>query len=249
MRGILPFSVLAPLLCGPLVMTLQADGKNLIANPTFEDRNHPLAGYRIDFPHEEWYRKNKGYVRVVNNPKGSGKCVQIDLPPGVAGNEGGKIETEFLPVVPGATYRVEVDCLTWDFTAKLHAEAWVKDPRPHPKPDKFCVPAEGSRPALVQCYRAQIPDPGGRLKEWKTVSREFTVPMAAVVAGKKCAPAWLSVKAYTYAATMDAGKCYFRNFRLFLIKTPEGNSGGTVEKNGLNRQPEMPAPGRTPPGK
>jgi len=141
---------------------------------------------------------------------------------------------------------VEVDCLTWDFGAKLHAEAWVKDPRPDPKPDKFCVPAEGSRPALVQCYRAQIPDPGGGLKEWKTVGREFTVPKAAMVAGKKCEPVFITVKAYTYAGTMSAGKCYFRNFRLKLIKGPEGAAGGVVEKNGLNRKPDAVPPKPAP---
>jgi len=33
------------------------------------------------------------------------------------------------------------------------------DPKPVDKPDKFRVPASANQPALVMCYRAQLPDP------------------------------------------------------------------------------------------
>ena len=104
---------------------------NLIPNPDFDDLKNPLAGWRTAFPYEGWYVDNVKYVKPDNQ---QGKtCVVIDLPPGIAGNQGGKIESALLKVEPGATYRVEIDCMTWDFSAKLHAEAWTHDPRPdHP---------------------------------------------------------------------------------------------------------------------
>ena len=68
------------------------------------------------------------------------------------------------------------------------------------------------------CYRAQIPEPRGHSKEWQTVSREFKVPANVRIAGENQEPEYLSLKAFTYAATPKGGKAYFGNFRLFKIK-------------------------------
>ncbi|MEI6349809.1 MAG: hypothetical protein WCP06_01735 [Verrucomicrobiota bacterium] len=194
---------------------------NLIPNGNFTAAD-PLQGWRVDFPYEGWYVKNKGYVSATTeNAQNGGKCVLIQLPPGVAGNEGGKIESAFIKAEPGATYRVEIDCMTWDFSAMLHAEAWTTDPKPIPQPDKFRVPPAADHPALVMCYRAQIPEPHGHSKTWQTVSRQFKVPKTVRVAGQDQAPEYLSLKAYTYQATPNAGKCYFGNFRLYKIKDAE----------------------------
>ena len=194
---------------------------NLIPNGNFSAAD-PLQGWRVDFPYEGWYVKNKGYVSATSeNAQNGGKCVLINLPPGVAGNEGGKIESAFIKAEPGATYRVEIDCMTWDFSAMLHAEAWTHDPKPIPQPDKFRVPPAADHPALVMCYRAQIPEPHGRSKTWQTVSRQFKVPKTIRVAGEDQVPEYLSLKAYTYAATPNGGKSYFGNFRLYKIKNAE----------------------------
>jgi len=192
---------------------------NLVPNPSFSAAE-PLQGWRIDFPYAEPYIKNKGYVKATteNAPKGGGKCVVLELPPGVAGNEGGKIESAFIKAEPGATYRVEIDCLTWDFEAKTFVEAWVTDPKPIPQPDKFRVPAMDGHPPLLTVYRAQVPDPKGHMKTWQTVSREFTLPKTTRVGGVDTAPEFLTLKAYTYEATQSAGKSYFANFRLYKIK-------------------------------
>lgn len=191
---------------------------NLVPNGTFAGTN-PLEGWRVDFPYEGPYVKNKGYISATAEqaPPG-GHCVKIELPPGVAGNEGGKIESAFLKAEPGATYRVEIDCLTFDFCAKTFVEAWVTDPKPIPQPDKFRVPAAADHPALVMVYRAQIPDPTGHSKSWQTVSREFTLPKSCRVGGKPMAPEFLSLKAFTYAATPNGGKSFFANFRLFKLQ-------------------------------
>jgi len=189
---------------------------NLIPNPNFSDAKNPLLGWRTAFAYEPWYVENVKYVTGGNQ---LGKtCAALDLPPGVAGNQGGKIESAFVKAEPGATYRVEIDCMTFDFGAKLHAEAWTHDPRPAPKPDKFCVPATDDHPALVMCYRAQMPDPPGRSKKWSTISREFTVPETVTVAGEEQKPEYLSLKAVVYAGTQSGGKSYFTNFRLYRIK-------------------------------
>jgi hypothetical protein len=189
---------------------------NLIPNPGFTDSKNPLLGWRTAFPYEGWYVDNVKYVKTaVMNGK---SCIVIDLPPGIAGNQGGKIESAFIKTEPGATYRVEIDCMTWDFGAKLHAEAWTHDSKPVGKPDKFRVPAAEDHPALVMCYRAQVPDPPDKSRKWSTVSREFTVPETVVVAGEEQKPEYLSLKAVVYAGTMEGGKSYFTNFRLTKIK-------------------------------
>lgn len=212
---------LAPKLA-PLLLCLHliaSPSPNLLPNGTFSGPD-PLSGWRTDFPYEGPYRKNKDYLSVTrdHSPPG-GQCLQIALPPGVAGNEGGKIESAFINAEPGATYRVEIDCLPYDFSAKTFVEAWVTDPKPIPQPDKFRVPAGADHPALVMVYRAQVPDPkySSQSRIWQTVSREFTLPKSCKVAGKPVAPEYLSVKAFTFQATQAAGKSYFANFRLYKL--------------------------------
>ena len=197
------------------VSTVEAQ-TNLIPNPDFNDPKDPLATWRAAFPYEPFYVDNVKYVKPSTQ---LGKtCVLLDLPPGIAGNQGGKIESAFVKAEPGATYRVEIDCMTGDFGAKLHAEAWTHDPKPIDKPDKFRVPAADDHPALVMCYRAQSPDPAGGSKKWSTVSREFTVPETVTVAGEEQKPEYISLKVVVYAGTPNGGKSYFTNFRLTKIK-------------------------------
>ena len=185
-------------------------------NPNFSDPKNPLLGWRTAFPYEPWYVDNVAYVKPSTE---QGKtCAIIELPPGIAGNQGGKIESAFVKAEPGATYRVDVDCMTWDFSAKLHAEAWTHDPKPIDKPDKFRVPASSDHPALVMCYRAQIPDPPAGSKVWSATGREFTVPEKIVVAGEEQVPELLSIKVVVYAGTPNGGRSFFTNFRLVKIR-------------------------------
>jgi len=189
---------------------------NLIPNPNFSDPKNPLAGWRTAFPYEPWYVDNVRYVKPATEQGKS--CAVIELPPGIAGNQGGKIESAFVKAEPGATYRIDVDCMTWDFSAKLHVEAWTHDPKPVDKPDKFRVPASAGQSALVMCYRAQLPDPSAAGKTWSTTGREFTVPRNVVVAGEEQVPELLSVKAVVFAGTPNGGKSFFTNFRLVKIR-------------------------------
>lgn len=190
---------------------------NLLPNGSFEGKP-PLHGWLTDFPDEEFYQGNAPYVKMAPPGEvGGRRAVMLDLPAGIAGNQGGKIESVPVPVEPGATYRIEVDCMTWDFSAKIHAEAWSTDPHPEQKRTIFRRAPAAGRPALMMCYRAQVPSPPGKSKTWNTASREFTVPKTVVVAGKDQAPEFISVKAVSYGATMAAGKSYFSNFRLVRV--------------------------------
>jgi len=192
--------------------------QNLVPNPDFAAAN-PLEGWRVSFPYEPWYTENATYVKPGDKPSlNGGRSVMIDLPPGIAGNQGGKIESAFIPAEPGATYRVSVDCLTGSFSAKLHVEAWALDPKPVEKPDKFRVPPRDGHPALVMCYRAQMPDPPPASPQWQKVEREFTLPQSVKVSGIDEPPLYLSVKAVVYAATRSGGTSYFANFRLEKIR-------------------------------
>lgn len=190
---------------------------NLLPNGDFEGKE-PLRGWLADFPDEEFYKDNKPYVKIAAPADAGGrKAVMLDLPAGIAGNQGGKIESVPVPVVPGAKYRVEVDCMTWDFSAKIHAEAWTTDPNPGQKRTIFRRAPMDGRPALIMCYRAQVPSPPGNSKKWTTASREFKVPETVVVAGKDQKPEFISIKVVNYAATMAAGKSYFSKFRLYRV--------------------------------
>ncbi len=205
----------------PLTLAQAQAQDNLIPNGNFTAAD-PLEGWRIDFPYEGWYVDNHKYISATGeHAKAGGKCVKVELPPGIAGNQGGKIESAFVKAEPGATYRVEIDCLTHDFGAKLHAEAWVTDPKPVSKPDKMRVPAMNGHPGLAMVYRAQMPDPHGKSQAWETVSREFTLPKTVRVAGKEMPPEFLSLKAVVYAGTQKGGTSYFANFRLTKVKSAQ----------------------------
>jgi hypothetical protein len=198
--------------------TAAEEPKNLLPNGNFAGKE-PLKGWLTDFPDEAFYKGNAPYVKMAE--AGGRNAVMLDLPPGIAGNQGGKIESVPVPVVAGATYRVEVDCMTWDFSAKVHAEAWSTDPNPAQKRTIFRRAPMGGRPAMIMCYRAQVPSPPGGSKVWTTAGRDFKVPEKVLVAGKDQKPEFISVKVVNYAATMGAGKSYFSNFRLFRVDSKQ----------------------------
>ena len=190
---------------------------NLLPNGGFEGKD-PLHGWLKEFPDEEFYKDNGPYVKLAPAGEvGGRRAVLLDLPAGIAGNQGGKIESVPVPVEPGARYHIEVDCMTWDLSAKIHAEAWSRDPHPEQKRTIFRrAPADG-RPALMMCFRAQVPSPPAGSKVWSSADRDFTVPKTVVVAGKDQKPEYISVKVVNYGATMGPGKSYFANFRLFRL--------------------------------
>ena len=199
-----------------------AADKNQLPNGGFEGKE-PLQGWLTVFPDEAFYKDNGPYVKMAPPGEvGGRRAVVLDLPPGIAGNQGGKLESVPVPVEPGATYRIEVDCMTWDLSAKVHAECWSTDPHPAQKRTIFRRAPAGGRPALMMCYRAQVPSPPGNSKIWTTASREFTVPKTVVVAGKDQQPEFISVKVVNYGATMAAGKSFFANFRLTRV-TPKAD--------------------------
>ena len=112
--------------------------------------------------------------------------------------------------------------MTWDFSARIHAEAWSRDPHPDQKRTIFRRAAADGRPALMMCFRAQVPSPPDKSQTWTTAGRDFTVPKSVVVAGKDQAPEFISVKVVSYGATMAAGKSYFANFRLWRVEPKAG---------------------------
>lgn len=197
-------------------------GKNLLPNGNFEGKD-PLRGWLTVFPDEGFYKDNGPYVKMAPAGEAAGRrAVVLDLPAGIAGNQGGKLESVPVPVEAGATYHIEVDCMTWDLSAKVYAEAWSTDPHPDQKRTIFRrAPADG-RPALMMCFRAQVPSPPSNSKVWTTVSRDFTVPKSVVVAGQDQKPEFITVKVVNYGATMGAGKSYFANFRLFRAEPKDG---------------------------
>jgi hypothetical protein len=204
--------------------------QNLVPNFGFTDPT-PLKGWRVDFPYQDWYKKNVTYVKQTTMSGRS--CAMIELPQGVAGNEGGKVETALIPAVPGATYHAEVEALLPDFSAKIHAECYAVDPRDEDERKEteskgtkisiMRIPEGDGHPPLVMIYRKQFPDPP-KGKSWARVSTDFTLPMEWDIAGEPAKPAFLVIKAFTYEGTQNAGRAYFTNFKLFKTKDPGANA-------------------------
>ena len=211
-------SIVAAMVSLGLTSALAAGGApNLLPNGNFEGKQ-PLHGWLTTFPDEAFYKDNGPYVKMATTGEAEGRrAVVLDLPAGIAGNQGGKLESVPVPVEAGATYHIEVDCMTWDLSAKVHAEAWSSDPHPEQKRTIFRRAAADGRPPLMMCFRAQVPSPPGNAKSWTTVKRDFTVPKTVVIAGKDQAPEFISVKVVNYGATMGPGKSYFANFRLSRV--------------------------------
>ena len=185
---------------------------NLVPNPQFTGSN-PLKGWRTSFAWEAMYDKNEPYVKVVPSPGGGGNCAQIELTAAVASNEGGKIESDFLKVEPGANYHAQVESYMSGMIVKLYAEVWAVNPKPTVPPTKYEVPAQNGIPALVNVYRAYLPDPPGGDNKWNVSARDFTVPSKVKVAGQEVQPAYITFKAFG-GFSMTGGKVYFRNFQL-----------------------------------
>ncbi len=204
-----------------------SNGGNLIPNWNFSDPT-PLKSYRYDFPYQHFYENNVKYVSQVT--QGGKTCAQIFMPEHIVGNGGGKVETALVPAIPGATYRVEVECMTNDFAAKVHAEAYAIDPRPDAQRTNeeasgakltiMRIPPRDGKPALVEIYRSQLPDPPAHSKKWDKVQKDFTLPLDWKVAGETVQPAYLTIKATVYDATEKSGNSYFTNFKLTKIKDP-----------------------------
>lgn len=184
---------------------------NLVTNPQFTGAN-PLSGWRIDFPWEAMYKENARCVKVVPSPGGGGNCVLLDLPASVATNQGGKIESDFFKVVPGASYHVQIETNADGLFAKLYAEVWAVNPKPTDPPTKYEVPAQDGRPALINVYRAPLPDPAPGKGMWRVSAHEFTVPAKVRVVGQETEPVYITLKAGGYGGA--AGKIYFRGFQL-----------------------------------
>jgi hypothetical protein len=191
---------------------------NLVPNGDF---SKGLEGWRYEYAWSKNYGKNHNYIKLVpgRGPKGMA-CVLLDLPAGVPGNEGGMIDTAWMKAEPGASYKVQVDCMTWDLSARLWVDAYTHDPDPAHRTHTSIkqIPAYKGMPALVCVYRAQIPQPPGKSKTWTTVEREFELPLTFTVGGEEQKPEYLCIRAYSYAGTPGPGKSYFANFRLYKIK-------------------------------
>jgi hypothetical protein len=193
-----------------------AETNNLIPNWDFGDRANPLSTWRVDFPYQGSYVKNAGYVKISDTVHdGEAAAVELDLPKGVAENEGGKVETALVKIEPGATYHASVDVMTCDLAAKFYVEVYALDPTAPGAPSLDRIPAGNGLPALVKCYRAGFDDPKVRSKSWFTAKRDFTVPATVVIAGKPAAPMYAAIKAWGLAEWVGgSGKIYFSKFVL-----------------------------------
>ncbi len=199
-----------------------AETHNLVPNWDFSDRLNPLNGWRIDFPYSEVYRANASYMKISDSVRdGDTPALVADLPPGIADNQGARVESGFIKIVPGASYHSSVDVMTYDLAAKIYVEVYALDPSEPGPPSIDRVPAMNGMPALVKCYRAVFPNPPDQSKAWFTDKSDFTVPTQAIILGKPAPPVYATVKAVILSNWVGGkGKIYLSKFVLTKTKDP-----------------------------
>ena len=202
------------------VVTAHAQS-NLIPNPDFNDVTNPLKEWRIEFPYQETYIKNPGYISISKDKKsGSANVVEITEPKAVAENEGAKIESAFVKAQPGATYHASIDCMTNDLSAKCYIQVWAIDPSESTQADLYRVPARNGMPALVMVGRSEF-EPPGTSKVWTTIKKDYKVPEKVIVRGQMTQPAYVSMQVFAYSATtatVPSAKADFTRFSLTATK-------------------------------
>ena len=209
---------------------LPVNGTNLVLNAEFKQG---LKGWQITWPETEMYRDNHKFLKAGTDQ--GRPCVLIDAPGSILGNQGVRILTPFIKTEPGATYVVAVDCLQGSCGFKVHAEAFVTDPRTNPPPDPDTFPAKDGLPPLLRCYRWKFPIQRAP-KNWETVSREITVPQTIEISvpkpgsgtgmdGKRAdysfklvPPEYMAIRCVAISGGKD-GHGAWTNFRIYKIKS------------------------------
>jgi hypothetical protein len=181
--------LLAFCLCLGSTALVRADKMIPVPIPNGDCADASLAGFRFRYDVEpvkqDQYVENHKWIKpgVVAGRK----CVTIQAPGGVLNGQAAKVETAFLPVEPGATYKYLVDYYLDGTGTKMWAETCVVDPRPDSVREE--EEAKGKRttifrfkpfkglPALLMVHRAAAPELGkDEPQNWYTAEREFTIP-------------------------------------------------------------------------
>lgn len=170
---------------------LLAEKATPVPIPNADVSDVSLKGFR--FRYDEAPNRQDQYVdnhKWVNGGKVSGRnCVMIQAPKAVLEGPTAKVESAFVQIQPGATYRYEVDYYLDKTGSKMWAETFAVDPRPDNVREE--EEAKGKRvtifrfrpfagyPALLMVHRAQCPPLGGEdeTERWVTATKEFTLPM------------------------------------------------------------------------
>lgn len=100
------------------------DGPNLVKGTFETGTGHPDGWERFGV---DW---QMGQAHWERNPDGPGKCIVFKMSKGVAAAEGVAYYTEFFPIEPGATYRLQVRVKSMRPTCKVFVKyyAWLKTP-------------------------------------------------------------------------------------------------------------------------
>jgi hypothetical protein len=181
--------LLAFCLCLGSALSARADKMVPVPIPNGDCSDATLAGFRFRYDVEpvkqDQYIENHKWIKA--GVVGGRKCVTIQAPAGVLAGPTAKVETAFLPIEPGATYRFLVDYYLDGTGTKMWAETCVVDPRPDAVREE--EEAKGKRttifrfkpfkglPALLMVHRAAAPELGKEEPQnWYTAEREFTIP-------------------------------------------------------------------------
>ena len=166
-----------------------ADKMVSIPIPNGDCSDPSLTGFRFRYDVEpvklDQYVENHKWIKA--GVIAGRKCVMIQAPSSVLQIQTAKVETAFLPIQPGATYKFVVDYYLDGTGTKMWAETCVVDPGPEAVREE--EEAKGKRttifrfkpfrslPALLMIHRAAAPELGKEEPQnWYSAEREFTTP-------------------------------------------------------------------------
>lgn len=167
----------------------RADKMVPIPIPNGDCSDPSLTGFRFRYDVEpvrqDQYVENHKWIKA--GVIAGRKCVMIQAPSSILQTQTAKVETAFLPIQPGATYKFVVDYYLDGTGTKMWAETCAVDPRPDSVREE--EEAKGKRttifrfkpfkglPALLMIHRAAAPELGkDEPQNWYTAEREFTIP-------------------------------------------------------------------------
>jgi hypothetical protein len=210
----------AGLLAGPA-----AAASNLVANGSFDDPAHGLAGwkYRYD-PAEDknvgWYTNNHNNVKVVEEDGPQRKVLALwgDYAILQVPGQGTKVDSDPLPFVPQGRYRFTVRARSTGPDCRIMVEGyrWAPGIKPHPRPNLN---------ELRRCYRFSQVYFGGQKagafggvgRRWETVTMNLPERTGSKLQGEMLdATAFLAV--HLIAIGGNEGTLYVDDVRLERVK-------------------------------
>ena len=117
-------------------------GSNLVVNASFENKEQALYGWQYKYLEEgeSWYFKNHEYVSVVPENDGRKSVLRLNVADqSLADTQGVKVDSQPIPIKPGAKYRFSAWCRSTGPNCRIMVEGykWRPNVTKHDNPTLY----------------------------------------------------------------------------------------------------------------